>query len=56
MVAGYLERDIHYTEPKEGGEEVVVTIPWENTHLYATPPNRVNPTRPTRGKLYRGLG
>jgi len=38
LVAGFLERDIHYTElrRKEGGgeEEVTVTIPWENTHLY----------------------
>ena len=38
LVAGYLERDIHYTEfrpLKEGGaEEVTVAIPSENTHRY----------------------
>lgn len=33
-VVGFLERDIHYTELKEGGEEVAVTIPWENTQCY----------------------
>ena len=37
LVAGFLERDIHYTElrlKEGGGEEVTVTIPSENTHLY----------------------
>ncbi|KAK4095985.1 hypothetical protein N658DRAFT_511602 [Parathielavia hyrcaniae] len=30
----YLERDIHYIERHEGGEEVSVTIPWKDTRLY----------------------
>ncbi|KAK4118600.1 hypothetical protein N657DRAFT_651061 [Parathielavia appendiculata] len=31
---GYLERDIHYIERNEVGEEVSVTIPWKDTRLY----------------------
>jgi hypothetical protein len=31
---GSLPEDIKYTEVSEGGEEVVVTIPWDNTRLW----------------------
>jgi hypothetical protein len=32
--AGPIEHDIEYTEVLENGEEVTVTIPWENTCFY----------------------